>query len=119
MPGFTKNVESHVSNREVKSSAFTTFFSKPENAAKLYEALDGIEQVSPEDIEFQTLNGVLFMARKNDLAFSVKNKVLVISEHQSTINTNMPLRDAIYYGRTMEKIIENFAGAILVILIVS
>lgn len=40
------------------------------------------------------------------MAFTVKNKVLVISEHQSTVNANMPLRDAIYYGRTMEKLIE-------------
>ena len=45
------------------------------------------------------------MARKNDLAFTVKNKVLVIGEHQSTVNANMPLRDAIYYGRTLEKLI--------------
>jgi len=45
------------------------------------------------------------MARKNDLAFLAKRKVLVIGEHQSTINLNMPLRSAIYHGRTMEKLI--------------
>lgn len=93
------------SNREVKSSAFTTFFSVPENAAKLYQALDQVE-VSPEEITFTTLSGVLFMARKNDMAFTVGNKVLAISEHQSTINDNMPFRASIYYGRTMEKLIE-------------
>lgn len=95
-----------LTNREVKSSAFTTLFGDPENAAKLYAALDGEPFVAPEDIVFTTLSGVLFMARKNDLAFTVKNKVLVISEHQATINENMPLRDAIYYGRTMEKLVE-------------
>ena len=31
---------------------------------------------------------------------------LHIGEHQSTINENMPLRSAIYYGRTMEKLIK-------------
>ena len=46
------------------------------------------------------------MARKNDMAFTVRNKVLVISEHQSTLNANMPLRDVSYYGRTREKLIE-------------
>ena len=100
------DVMTQVTNREVKSSAFTTYFSNPENAAKLYAALEEGETVSPEDIVFTTLSGVLFMARKNDMAFTVKNKVLVISEHQSTINANMPLRDAIYYGRTMEKMID-------------
>lgn len=93
------------SNREVKSSAFTTYFSDPQNAAQLYSALEGVE-VSPEDIHFTTLEGVLFVARKNDMAFTVKNRVLVISEHQSTVNNNMPLRDVIYYGRTMEKLID-------------
>lgn len=95
-----------ITNREVKSSAFTTYFSNLENAAKLYSALDGVENVPPEDILFTTLSGVLFMARKNDLAFTVRQKVLIVSEHQSTVNENMPLRDAIYYGRTMEKLIE-------------
>ncbi len=62
--------------------------------------------MSPEDITYVTLEGVLFIARKNDLAFTVKNRVLVISEHQSTINENMPLRDLIYLGRTLEKLLD-------------
>ncbi len=95
----------NISNAEIKSSAFTAYFSEPENAAQLFSALEG-QEVSPEDITYTTLEGVLFVARKNDMAFTVKNKVLVISEHQSTINYNMPLRSIIYYGRTMEKLIE-------------
>ncbi len=104
----TKELQQHretASNREWKSSAFTTFFGTPERAAELYQALEHTEDVKPEDIEFTTLQGVLFLARKNDLAFTAHGKVLVIGEHQSTINQNMPLRDAIYYGRTMERLI--------------
>jgi len=101
----TKNGEKNISNREVKNSAFTTFFGEPENASQLYAALGEVE-VSPEDITYVTLEGVLFIARKNDLAFTVKNRVLVISEHQSTINENMPLRDLIYLGRTLEKLLD-------------
>lgn len=71
----------------------------------MFSALNG-EEVKPEDIVYTTLEGVLFVARKNDMAFTVKNKILVISEHQSTINYNMPLRSIIYYGRTMERLIE-------------
>lgn len=100
-----QNNTQQTSNREVKSSAFTTYFSDPKNAAQLYSALEGVE-VAPEDIRFTTLEGVLFVARKNDMAFTVRNRVLVISEHQSTVNNNMPLRDIIYYGRTMEKLID-------------
>ena len=87
------------------ASAFTTYFGLPENAADLYRALENCDSIAPEDITFTTLEGVLFMARKNDLAFTVQKKVLVIGEHQSTLNLNMPLRNAIYYGRTMERLI--------------
>lgn len=103
-----KTKEKNSSNRELKSSAFTTYFSDPKNAAMLYSALEGVP-VAPEDIRYTTLEGVLFVTRKNDLAFTVKNRVLVISEHQATINQNMPLRGIIYYGRTMERLIDSTA----------
>lgn len=93
------------SNREYKSSAFTIYYSDPKNAADLYRALSHDPGINPEDIVFTTLQGVLFMARKNDMAFTAGQKVLVIAEHQATINQNMPLRNAIYYGRTMEQLI--------------
>ena len=69
------------SNREVKSDVFTALFSEPENAAQLYTALSGVE-TSPGEIEITTLEGVLFLSRKNDLGFTVRNRILVISEHQ-------------------------------------
>ncbi len=94
-----------LTNREFKSSAFTTYFGTAENAAKLYCALNHAEPVGPDDIRFTTLEGVLYMARKNDLAFTARQKVLIIGEHQSTLNLNMPLRSAIYYGRTIERMI--------------
>ena len=75
---FVENNAKEISNREVKSSAFTTYFSNPENAAALYSALEGVN-VSPEDIKYATLEGILFITRKNDLAFTVKNEVLIIS----------------------------------------
>lgn len=99
--------DSGISNREFKSSAFTAYFGEPEHAADLYRALSHNQDVRPEDIEYETLQGVMFMARKNDMAFTVRQKVLVIGEHQSTVNLNMPLRSAIYYGRTMERIIQS------------
>lgn len=94
------------SNREHKSTVFTSYFGIAENAASLYNGLNCETHVQPEDIVFETLEGVLYMARKNDLAFTAKQKILVIGEHQSTVNFNMPIRSAIYYGRTMEKIMK-------------
>lgn len=135
-----KNADDLKSNREYRSTVFTSYFSIPEHAAKLYEGLareydlgeddlsdqkcgsdagelpgrkygsgkselSEFTEVSPGDIVFTTLDGVLYMARKNDLAFTVKQKILVIGEHQATVNENMPLRVVIYFGRTMERLI--------------
>lgn len=41
-----KENENVISNREVKDSAFTTYFGEPENASKLYAALAD-EEVDP------------------------------------------------------------------------
>ena len=49
-----KENENMISNREVKDSAFTTYFGKPENASQLYAALTN-EKVAPEDITYVTL----------------------------------------------------------------
>ena len=95
------------SNRKYKDSVFTTYYGEAENAADLFRALTQAEDIGAADIEFTTLTDVLYMARKNDMAFTVKKEMLIIGEHQSTINFNMPLRSAIYYGRTMEKIFDS------------
>ena len=94
-----------LANREYKSSVFTTYFSDPKHAANLYQSLSNGETVQPEDIEFVTLDNAIYLNRKNDFAFTSQGKVLIVGEHQSTLNPNMPLRSAIYYGRTMERLI--------------
>lgn len=47
---------SFLSNREVRSSAFTTYFSDPKNAAQLYAALDGAEGL---DADIENIYNVL------------------------------------------------------------
>jgi hypothetical protein len=38
-----------------------------------------------------TWEGVLFMNRMNDISFLIAGKLVVLIEHQSTINPNIPL----------------------------
>lgn len=44
------------------------------------------------EVEFTTLENVLYVEGKNDLGFSIAGKYVVLTEHQSTINHNMPVR---------------------------
>lgn len=42
---------------------------------------------------------------RNDMAFNYDDKLLILSEHKSTINNNMPLRSLMHIGRTYEKLV--------------
>ena len=96
-------------NREHKDSVFTDLFTYDETARKnvleLYNALFDTNYTDEEMIETVTLEQVLFMNFKNDVAFIVDNRRIVLSEHQSTINPNLPLRLLMYIAREYEKIV--------------
>jgi len=91
-----------VANREIKDGVFKIFFEEPENAAELYSALEGTP-CTPEEIEIITLAAIISGKLKNDLAFVVKNRIMVIGEHMSSPCTNMPVRFLMYAGQLIEK----------------
>jgi hypothetical protein len=94
-------------NRTYKDSVFSLLFSDTETLRDLYCALEGVTLPSDVPITIKTLEGVLFMERVNDISFAVANKLVVILEHQSTVNPNMPLRCLLYLARLYEKIVNN------------
>lgn len=51
------------------------------------------------------LEDVIFMNFKNDIAFTVNERRIILGEHQSTINYNMPLRNLMYFGREIEMMV--------------
>ena len=93
-------------NREHKDSVFSFLFSDPEILRELYAALEGIRLAPDVPIRINTLSGVLFLEQFNDLSFVVDNRLVVLIEHQSTINPNMALRLLIYIGRIYEKLVD-------------
>jgi len=98
--------ESMNTNAEYKNSVFSLLFSDPEALRELYGAIEGI--VLPPDIpiDINTLSNILYMGQINDLSFTVDNRLVVLIEHQSTINPNMPLRLLMYIAHVYEKIID-------------
>jgi predicted transposase YdaD len=93
-------------NREHKDSLFSFLFSDPEILRKLYGALEGIHLDPDVPIQINTLSDVIFLEQLNDLSFVVDNRLVVLIEHQSTINPNMALRMLMYIGRIYEKIVD-------------
>jgi predicted transposase/invertase (TIGR01784 family) len=91
-------------NKKHKDSLFSVLFSNPEVLRELYSAISGVT-ISPEiSIDINTLTDVLYRDQINDLSFTIDNRLVVLVEHQSTVNENIPLRLLEYTGRVYEKI---------------
>ena len=95
-------------NRRYKDSVFVDFFGEDKNAKanflSLYNALHGTHLDETTELEPLRLEQVMYMAFCNDVACLVDGKIIVLAEHQSTINANMPLRFLQYAARLYERI---------------
>ena len=95
-------------NRQYKDSVFVDFFGEDKNAKAnflaLYNALHGTELDASAELEPLRLEQVMYMAFRNDVACLVDGKIVVLVEHQSTVNANMPLRFLQYAARLYERI---------------
>ena len=79
-------------------------FSDPDLLRELYCALEGVTVAPDAPVTINTLENVLFMGQYNDISFEIGGKLIVLIEHQSTVNPNMALRLLMYIGRVYEKI---------------
>ena len=98
-----------MSNRNYKDSVFVDLFSKDlhakENFISLYNALHrtNLDPVNTE-VKPVMLEKVLYMKYYNDISMLIDGKIVVMIEHQSTVNENMPFRFLEYIARVYEKI---------------
>ena len=95
-------------NRKYKDSVFVDLFSEDEKAKEnflsLYNALHNTHLPFSCPVENIRLDNVMYMNIINDVSCLVDNKIIVLAEHQSTINENMPLRFLQYIARLYEKL---------------
>jgi hypothetical protein len=92
-------------NTHYKDSVFSFLFSNPGILRELYGAIEGVELPEDVRITINTLEGVLFRTRLNDISFEVGETLVVLIEHQSTVNPNMTLRLLLYIARVYEKLL--------------
>ena len=57
-------------------------------------------------IDIVTIKDVLFRTLKNDVSFVLGKRFVVLVEHQSTINGNLPLRDLLYMSTVLKRMID-------------
>ena len=88
---------------------FVDLFYTDENAGKnllsLYNALYDDSLTDIHALKGVRLENVLYMPFANDIAFTVESKKIILGEHQSTLNRNMPLRCLLYVAREYEQLV--------------
>ena len=87
--------------RNYKDTVFRMLFKKKENLLSLYNALNGTDYTDVGSLEITTLENAVYMNYKNDISFVFAFELLLY-EHQSTINPNMPLRDLFYVSGVLQ-----------------
>ncbi len=95
-------------NRHYKDSVFVDLFSSDrtakDNFLALYNALYNTNYQSTAILQNIRLKQTMYMSFANDVSYLVDNKIIVLAEHQSTVNPNMPLRCLEYVTRLYEHI---------------
>lgn len=95
-------------NRQYKDSVFCDLYYSDESAGEnLLEPYNALFEEHLDDtsrVEKVRLEDVLFKNMKNDVAFTVNGQKIILSEHQSTVNPNMPVRMLMYIAREYEKL---------------
>jgi hypothetical protein len=94
-------------NTRYKDSVFSFLFSDPDLLRELYCALEDVSLPPDVPVTINTLENVLFMELINDISFEIGGKLVVLIEHQSSINQNLPLRLLMYIARVYEKMVKD------------
>lgn len=86
-----------VPRRDYKSSLFVNMFGRNINAKEhflsLYNAIhDTNFKIGEVEIKPVTLENVVYRDIENDVSMEINDSIVVLAEHQSSINNNMPFR---------------------------
>ena len=93
--------------RNYRDSLFRSIFNKKKNLLSLYNALEGTAYTNPMELRITTLKGTFFNDLKNDISFQIRDQYIVLLEHQSTVNENMPLRCLFCISKLYQKIVDD------------
>ncbi|MDO4285911.1 MAG: hypothetical protein Q4C60_11355 [Eubacteriales bacterium] len=87
--------------RSYKDRMFCALFSDRENALSLFNALCKTQYTDLDALSIVTLSDTIYLAMKNDLAVCFHD-CLLLTEQQSSVNPNMPLRGLMYFAKSYD-----------------
>ena len=93
--------------RNYKDTVFVTIFKEKKCLIELYNAIFNTNYDENTQLDIVTIKDVLFRTLKNDVAFTLGERFVVLIEHQSTLNGNLPLRDLLYVSTLFKRMIDS------------
>ena len=94
-------------NAKYRDSVFRSYFNDNERLLSLCNAVLGTQYTNPNELDINTLEGIFFDKQKNDISCIIDNNFLVLVEHQSTVNENMPFRCLSYVAELLNNFVKN------------
>ncbi|MCD8238038.1 MAG: hypothetical protein LUC92_01690 [Clostridiales bacterium] len=90
--------------RNIKDTVFTRLFREKKYLLQLYQALHPEDKTATEeDLKTITLEPIFLKDITNDLGFSVKDKLFILVEAQSTASVNIIVRSFMYLAHTYQE----------------
>lgn len=93
-------------NKKYRDSVFRDYFNAPERLLSLCNAVLGTEYRDATKLRINTLEGIFFDNQKNDISCTLEDTFLVLIEHQTSVNNNMPLRCLSYVAELLNNLVE-------------
>lgn len=93
-------------NAKYRDSVFRSYFNEPERLLSLCNAILGTDYQDAGKLTINTLDGIFFDKQKNDISCTIGDHFLILVEHQTTVNDNMPFRCLSYVAELLNNLVE-------------
>ena len=92
-------------NAQYRDSVFRAYFNAPARLLSLCNAVLGTDYRDVEKLRLNTLEGIFFDNQKNDISCVLEDNFLVLIEHQTSVNNNMPFRCLSYVAELLNNLV--------------
>ena len=100
-------MSSKEANKKYRDSVFRDYFNEPNRLLSLCNAILGTNYQDSEKLNINTLEGIFFDNQKNDISCTIEDNFLILIEHQTSVNNNMPFRCLSYVAELLNNLVED------------
>ncbi|MBQ2411228.1 MAG: Rpn family recombination-promoting nuclease/putative transposase [Selenomonadaceae bacterium] len=81
-----------MTNKKIRDTLFCKYVGTEQHLLAIANAIRGTHHRDASGIQINTLKGSFYSNLKNDISFVLDTLIMMLIEHQTTLNPNMPLR---------------------------